>query len=74
MSAEPKRVSFMTIDTSSDFLKKPEKETTTGNNKTKTLRLNLAIFEPDEYKFPQFNYKKLIHIEKVILQTFFFLL
>lgn len=65
MSAEPKRVSFMTIDTSSDFLKKPEKDTTAGNTKNKSFRLDLEIFEPDEYKFPEFNYKKLIYIEKV---------
>ncbi|XP_070493756.1 yemanuclein isoform X2 [Chironomus tepperi] len=64
MSAETKRVSFMTIDTSSDFLKKPEKDTPAGNTKNKSFRLDLEIFEPDEYKFPEFNYKKLIYIEK----------
>ncbi|CAH1726947.1 unnamed protein product [Chironomus riparius] len=64
MSAEPKRVSFMTIDTSSEYLKKPEKDTTAGNTKSKSFRLDLEIFEPDEYKFPEFNYKKLIYIEK----------
>ena len=65
MSADLKRVSFMTIDTSSDFLKKPEKDTNTGNSKNKSVRLDLEIFEPDEYKFPEYNYKKLIYIEKV---------
>lgn len=75
MSVEPKRVTFMTIDSSpSEFLKKPEKETTTGNSKSKSIRLDLDIFEPDEYKFSEFNYKKLVHIEKVwkkkLLQTF----
>lgn len=65
MSADPKRVSFMTIESSNDFLKKPEKDTNAGNIKNKTLRLDLEIFEPDEYKFPEYNYKKLIYIEKV---------
>jgi hypothetical protein len=63
--SEQKRVSFMTIDSSSDFLKKPEKDAPTGNNKSKSIRLDLDVFEPDEYKFSEFNYKKLIHIEKV---------
>lgn len=60
-----KRV-FMTMGDSSDFLKKPEKNAGTGGSKSKTLRLDLDLFEPDEYKFPEFNYKNLVHIEKVI--------
>lgn len=69
MSADPKRV-FLPMGDSSDFLKKPEKNTGATNSKSKTLRLELELFEPDEYKFPEFNYRKLVHIEKVIW-TFF---
>lgn len=71
MSADPtKRVNFMSMGDSSDFLKKPEKSGGSGSSKVKTLRLDLEIFEPDEYKFPEFNYKKLVHIEKVIWTIF----
>jgi hypothetical protein len=65
MSAEPKRVSFMTIDSSTDFLKKPEKEKEASTGKSKTFRLELDISEPDARTHSDFNYKKLIHIEKV---------
>lgn len=65
MSAEPKRVSFMTIDTSDDFLKKSEKDVSSGGSKKNSFRLEVDLFEPDEYKFPDYNYKKLLFIEKV---------
>lgn len=61
--SEAKRVSFMTIDTADDFPKKSEKESVGG--KKKTFRVEVEIFEPDEYKFPDYNYKKLLFIEKV---------
>lgn len=66
-AADPTKRVFMSMGDSSDFLKKPEKSAGTGSSKSKTLRLDLDLFEPDEYKFPEFNYKKLVHIEKVIL-------
>ncbi|KAG5671134.1 hypothetical protein PVAND_001348 [Polypedilum vanderplanki] len=64
MSAEPKRVSFMTIEPSTDFLKKPEKEKESTAGKSKTIRLELEICEPDARNCSDFNYKRLIHIEK----------
>lgn len=63
MSAE--RAAFMSMGDSSDFLKKPEKTNASGGNKAKTVRLKLDLFEPDEFKFPEFNYSKLVQIEKV---------
>lgn len=65
MSAEPKRVSFMTIDSTNDFSKKSEKDTASGVGKKNSFRLEIDLFEPDEYKFPDYNYKKLLFIEKV---------
>jgi hypothetical protein len=59
---------------SSSFMKKSsEKESTNGgaSSEKKTIRLDLDLFEPDEYKFPEFNFKKLIAIEKVILKCTF---
>ncbi|CRK89368.1 CLUMA_CG003124, isoform A [Clunio marinus] len=58
-----KRV-FMSMGDSNELLKKPEKNTGTIVNKSKTFRLDLDLFEPDEHKFPEFNYKKLAYIEK----------
>lgn len=61
----------MSVDnhkSTSSFLKKSEKETSGGGGgsaEKKTTRLELELFEPDEYKFPEFNFKKLIAIEKV---------
>lgn len=62
----------MPMGDSSDFLKKPEKIAGTGSSKSKTLRLDLDLFEPDLHSFPEFNYKKLVHIEKVIWTSIFF--
>jgi hypothetical protein len=73
-AAEPSKRVFMPTGDSSDFVKKPEKNTGTGGSKTKTLRLDLDLFEPDERTFPEFNYKKLVHIEKVIWTSIFLLL
>jgi hypothetical protein len=69
MSAE--RAAFMSMGDSSDFLKKPEKNNSSGGNKSKTTRLTLDLFEPDEFKFPEFNYSKLVQIEKVNFYKFF---
>lgn len=60
--SEAKRVSFMTIDTADDFPKKSEKDKSGGK---KTFRLELEIFEPSQTNFPDYNYKKLMFIEKV---------
>ena len=64
-AADPTKRALMTIGDSSEVLKKPEKVTGTGNVKSKSLRFDLDLFEPDEYKFPEFNYKKLVHNEKI---------
>lgn len=64
-AADPTKRVFMTTADSSELLKKPDKNTGTVNGKSKSLRLELELFEPDEYKFPEFNYGKLVHIEKV---------
>lgn len=69
-AADPSKRVFMTTGDSSELLKKPDKNTGTTNGKSKSLRLELELFEPDEYKFPEFNYKKLVHIEKVIWTNF----
>lgn len=61
--SEAKRVSFMTIDSGEDFPKKSEKDASSG--KKKTFRMEVEIFEPDEFKFPDYNYKRLVLIEKV---------
>lgn len=73
-AADPSKRVFMTIGDSSEFLKKPEKNAGPANVKSKTLRFDLDLFEPDEYKFPEYNYKKLVHIEKVIWTDFLLLL
>lgn len=41
---------------------------------SKTIRLDLNLFEPNADSFPEFNYSKLLHVEKVIfsLTIFFF--
>lgn len=73
MSAE--RAAFMPMGDSSDFLpKKAEKGAGAGGSKRKTTRLALDLFEPDENSFPEFNYAKLVQIEKVkfFLMDFFF--
>lgn len=73
-AAEPSKRVFMPMGDSSEFIKKPEKNAGTGGTKSKTLRLDLDLFEPDERTFPEFNYKKLVHIEKVIWTSIFLLL
>ena len=72
--SEPSKRVFMPMDDSSEFMKKPEKNGGTGGNKSKTIRLDLELFEPDERTFPEFNYAKLVHIEKVIWTSIFLLL
>lgn len=65
-AADPSKRVFMTIGEPSEVLKKPDKNAGSTNGKSKSLRFELELYEPDEYKFPEFNYKKLVHIEKVI--------
>jgi hypothetical protein len=65
-AADPSKRVFMSMDDSSETLKKPEKNAGTASGKNKTLRFDLDLFEPDERTFPEFNYTKLVHIEKVI--------
>ena len=70
MSAADPAKRVLPIGDNTELLKKPEKNAGTVNSKSKTIRLDLDLFEPDEYKFPEFNYKKLVHIEKVIWTIF----
>lgn len=71
-AADPTKRALMTIGDSSEVLKKPDKGAGTGTGKSKTLRFDLELFEPDEYKFPEFNYKNLKAIEKVNWKKIFF--
>lgn len=71
-AADPTKRALMTIGDSSEVLKKSDKSAGSASGKSKTLRFDLELFEPDEYKFPEFNYKKLVHIEKVNWTKIFF--
>lgn len=71
-AADPTKRALMTIGDSSEVLKKPVKGAGTESSKSKSLRFDLDLFEPDEYRFPEFNYKKLVHIEKVNWTKIFF--
>lgn len=44
----------------------------TSTSSQKTIRLELNLFEPNRDSFPEFNYSKLIHAEKVIFFIIFF--
>ena len=70
----PSKRVLLSMNDTSDFLKKPDKSIRSSSDKSKTLRIDLDLFEPDEYKFPEFNFKNLIHFEKVNLFLLFFLL
>jgi hypothetical protein len=65
-AADPSKRVLMSMDEPSEFLKKPEKNSGSVSGKSKTLRLDLDLFEPDANNFPEFNYTKLVQIEKVI--------
>lgn len=71
-SIEIKRVP---LSSSADlFTKKSEKETngTSGKRKaTKSTRIQLKLDEPTFDNFPEFDFNKLIYIEKVRLTIFF---
>lgn len=56
--SEIKRVALTTV---SD-VKKPANLNVT---KVKTVRLELNLFEPTADRFPEFNFSKLLHSEKV---------
>ena len=58
MSSEQKRVVFTTINDTN--------KQSSGAQNGKTLRLELNLFEPNTDSFPEFNYSKLLEIEKVI--------
>ncbi|XP_065372239.1 yemanuclein [Calliphora vicina] len=53
-----------------DFLAQTEKPTTgttssaAAKGSTKTIRLNVELFQTDSSKYPEFNYAKLLHLEK----------
>ena len=52
-----KRVPLTTIE--------PKKSATTSAKASKTVRLELKLFEPNATKNPEFSYTKLLEIEKV---------
>lgn len=54
---------------STGFLKKPDKLEKRRDSCSKSLRIDLELFEPDEHNSPEFNYKKLVHLEKVCLDS-----
>lgn len=65
MSNELKRVPLVVVP-SGEILKKSDKDASVKSSKSKSLRLELKLFEPTEETFPEFNYNRLMHIEKVI--------
>lgn len=56
-----------------DFLAQSEKSvagsgsgsSATTKGSTKTIRINVELFQTDSNKYPEFNYAKLLHVEKV---------
>lgn len=62
--SDTKRILFTTIGD----CKKPQQSANPAASKTTRLELNL--FEPNVDSFPQFNYSKLLHVEKVIFFSF----
>lgn len=65
--SDPKRILFTTIG---DCKKS---QTNPLSSASKTIRLDFNLFEPNADSFPEFNYSKLLHVEKVIFSfTFFF--
>lgn len=79
--SDPKRVTLTTISSTvssslmtagssrfgGDFLAPSEKSTSGLGNKngSKTLRLKVELFQTDSNKYPEFDYAKLLHVEKV---------
>lgn len=60
----------MSVDTKRDsagFLGKKPDKLEKRESGSKSLRIDLELFEPDEHNSPEFNYKKLMHLEKVCL-------
>ena len=59
-----------TLRFGADLLSQTDKPTTEscpagGKGSNKTIRLNIELFETDSVKYPEFNYAKLLHVEKV---------
>lgn len=59
-----------TLRFGADLLSQTDKPTTEsypagGKGSSKTIRLNIELFETDSVKYPEFNYAKLLHVEKV---------
>lgn len=55
-----------------DFLAQSEKSaagsgsgSSATKGSTKTIRINVELFQTDSNKYPEFNYAKLLHLEKV---------
>lgn len=61
--SEPKRATFITINDTS----KPSTSSPSVPAVSKTIRFDLNLIEPNADSFTEFNYAKLLHIEKVIL-------
>lgn len=63
--SEIKRAQLTTID---DVKKSSKTE-----EKSKTFRFDLKLFEPNANSFPQFNYSSMLIVEKVINIIFFYI-
>ncbi|XP_002070137.4 yemanuclein [Drosophila willistoni] len=79
-SGEPKRVSLTTISQTEtaaaaaaafpsrfgggDFLEPEVPSAKSSKTTNKSIRLKLELFETDSNKYPEFNYTKLLHVEK----------
>lgn len=59
--SDVKRVHFETIG---------DKKSANTSKPTKTIRLDLKLFETNADSFPKFNYSTLIRLEKVIIFSF----
>lgn len=64
--------SSSTLRFGADFLAPPDKSAATttsavggGKGANKTLRLKVELFQTDSNKYPEFDYSKLLHVEKV---------
>lgn len=62
----------------SEFLSATTEKSTNSTDKkssNKTIRLSLELFQTDSCSYPEFNYSKLMHVEKVsskFMQKFMF--
>uniref|UniRef100_A0A1A9W7D3 Hpc2-related domain-containing protein n=1 Tax=Glossina brevipalpis TaxID=37001 RepID=A0A1A9W7D3_9MUSC len=64
-STIPTAASSSSSKLGADLLAPPEKPTNNNKSNTKTsVRLKIELFQTDSSKYPEFNYAKLMHLEK----------